>query len=63
MENCKHINKENIEDGSIEIYTVYIIADDCCVDICEECYKNSNVVDELSPNGEASYTALYNEWN
>ena len=59
---CKHLDDKYLEDGK-DIYTVFIVADADIIDICEDCYVNSNVVDQNSPNDEASYTSLYNEWD
>jgi hypothetical protein len=62
-QHCKHINKANIEDGSIEIYTVYIESTGKLIDVCEKCYENSNARMSNSPDNRASYVVEIDEWN
>tara|TARA_R110002096_G_scaffold272002_1_gene465701 strand:+ start:507 stop:683 length:177 start_codon:yes stop_codon:yes gene_type:complete len=56
---CKHLKEETKEQ---EIYCIFVEADQCCIDVCEPCFMDSNVIEKISPNSESSYMSLYNEW-
>jgi hypothetical protein len=59
METCKHL-KNGTKD--LEVYCVFVEVDKSCIDVCEPCFLGSNAIEKTSPNSEASYLSLYNEW-